>query len=367
MARDENGTYTLPEGDVVSGTPITTEWGNNSLNDLKAAMTDSLSRSGKGGMQEQMKAVTGTPAEPGYSFNGNLGTGRSLDANGYIVESIGGVAVTRFSIAGGIEQYIDGAWEAVSKQDAIDVVYDPASSNLSATNVQAAIDEISGDTGGFVTLDTAQQISGKKTFLATPAMSRVDDPSNGARIIERTGSHTIVGHDSYATIIRGNSQNGITHEWNGGSGTSLNSTNAMSHLDESIIDLIYPVGIIVEFEASTDPGTTWPHTTWAPSGVGRWRASVGVHIDITGEGADGIPPGDLVEGTYYHKLTINEMPAHKHDLTQWGRIGAAGSDIDVHSRTARGGTTPTLQNTGGGAAHNNMPPAFSLYAWERTA
>ena len=49
--RDSSGTYSLPAGNpVVSGTIIETAWANPTMSDIASALTDSLSRSGKGGM-----------------------------------------------------------------------------------------------------------------------------------------------------------------------------------------------------------------------------------------------------------------------------------------------------------------------------
>lgn len=51
MSRDANGTYNLPAGNpVVSATKIRVAWANPTMSDIGAALTDSLSRSGKGGM-----------------------------------------------------------------------------------------------------------------------------------------------------------------------------------------------------------------------------------------------------------------------------------------------------------------------------
>lgn len=51
MSRDASGNYNLPAGNpVVSGTVITTAWANPTMADLGSALTDSLSRTGKGGM-----------------------------------------------------------------------------------------------------------------------------------------------------------------------------------------------------------------------------------------------------------------------------------------------------------------------------
>ena len=48
MSRNGSGVYTLPAGNpVVSGTVIATSWANNTMNDLAAAMTDSVAADGQ--------------------------------------------------------------------------------------------------------------------------------------------------------------------------------------------------------------------------------------------------------------------------------------------------------------------------------
>ena len=48
MSRNGSGTYTLPAGNpVVTGTTISSTWANNTMNDLAAAMTDSVAADGQ--------------------------------------------------------------------------------------------------------------------------------------------------------------------------------------------------------------------------------------------------------------------------------------------------------------------------------
>lgn len=77
MSRDSSGNYTLPSGvnPVVEGTEIEPAWANTTLDDIASALTDSLSRSGKGGVLTPFKVPNGSAAAPGYAFNAEPSSG----------------------------------------------------------------------------------------------------------------------------------------------------------------------------------------------------------------------------------------------------------------------------------------------------
>lgn len=76
MSRNGSGTYTLPSGNpVVSGTLIEASWANTTLSDLASAMTDSLSRSGQGGMTAALRLFDGTSSVPGLAWGSETTTG----------------------------------------------------------------------------------------------------------------------------------------------------------------------------------------------------------------------------------------------------------------------------------------------------
>lgn len=63
MPRATDGTYTLaPLNPVVRGDPIVIDWANPTMDDIEAALTDSLSRSGKGPMLAPLTLLNSTPA-----------------------------------------------------------------------------------------------------------------------------------------------------------------------------------------------------------------------------------------------------------------------------------------------------------------
>lgn len=69
MARSPTGTFTLVAGNpVITGTIITSDWANTTMPDIGAALTDSLSRTGQGGMLAPFRGVSGSATAPAHSF-----------------------------------------------------------------------------------------------------------------------------------------------------------------------------------------------------------------------------------------------------------------------------------------------------------
>ena len=69
MPRDALGVVTLPVGNpVVSGTAISADVQNATVADHASMIEDSLSRSGKGGMNAAMKFADGAAATPSVTF-----------------------------------------------------------------------------------------------------------------------------------------------------------------------------------------------------------------------------------------------------------------------------------------------------------
>lgn len=89
MPRNSTGTYTLVAGNpVITGTVIESDWANTTMPDLGVEMSDSLSRSGKGGMLSTFKAVTGSAAAPSMTFNNFTGQGLYSSAEGDVRMSV---------------------------------------------------------------------------------------------------------------------------------------------------------------------------------------------------------------------------------------------------------------------------------------
>lgn len=78
-------------------------------------------------------------------------------------------------------------------------------------------------------------------------------------------------------------------------------------------------------------------------------------------------------GAATHTLTVDQIPAHAHSTlysksgatdASWGfTYSGGGGQLSNTSNLASSG----VANTGGGAAHNNMPPYLAVYVWKRTA
>lgn len=102
MPRNASGQYDLPTGinPVVPQTTITASWANPTLQDMAAALTNSLDRTGLGGMTAAFKLFDGTAAAPGLSFLNETSLGLYRSNVGAMGLVTGGVM--NFSIQTGI-------------------------------------------------------------------------------------------------------------------------------------------------------------------------------------------------------------------------------------------------------------------------
>lgn len=123
-----------------------------------------------------------------------------------------------------------------------------------------------------------------------------------------------------------------------------------------ILDLAHPVGSYYWSAESTDPGTLFGGT-WAQV-KDKFVLAAG---DTYTAGATG--------GEAAHTLTTDEIPSHQHTYdrafsTVHDGSGNVANYLRYTGGTAAGGSTGA---TGGGLAHNNMPPYEVAYCWKRTA
>jgi hypothetical protein len=125
---------------------------------------------------------------------------------------------------------------------------------------------------------------------------------------------------------------------------------------------IYPVGsIYINAAVTTNPATLLGFGTWSSFGTGRCL----VGYSPTDSDFDALQE---TGGAKTHTLSIAEMPSHNHNRPLGWKPAPNSTDVDI---TGGNGINPqtnmVTDNTGGGGAHNNMPPYIVAYMWRRTA
>jgi hypothetical protein len=136
--RNSSGTYTPTAGvPVTPSTTISTTMFNGLVDDLSATLTDSASRSGKGGFSAPVRTADGTVAAPAHAFTSETGSGLYKAAAGDVRLAVGGVDALKL-IPGGI----NGPLVFPSGTTAIQVTlangYLQLQGNLSAANATFA-------------------------------------------------------------------------------------------------------------------------------------------------------------------------------------------------------------------------------------
>lgn len=144
--------------------------------------------------------------------------------------------------------------------------------------------------------------------------------------------------------------------------------------------IAWPVGSVFVSVVDTDPAVLLGIGTWQAFGAGR----VLVGKDAADSDFDAI---DKTGGAKTHTLTESQIPSHTHTVNDPGHshvtqryptttggssgftadTSMSGTPADNTLATKSNTTGITNANTGGGAAHNNLPPFVTVRFWRRIA
>lgn len=156
---------------------------------------------------------------------------------------------------------------------------------------------------------------------------------------------------------KGLSSNDFTNEYK----EKLDNLNGGSDGEVSLLD-VYPVGSIYMSVNNTNPsvlfGGTWEQLQ------DRFLLGAG-QVYVNGK----------IGGSATHKLTIEEMPKHRHPIayddssktfyTSWGESGEHTGHIQTNG--ANQWQQPYADWVGGDQPHSNMPPYLVVYMWKRVS
>lgn len=126
----------------------------------------------------------------------------------------------------------------------------------------------------------------------------------------------------------------------------------------SLLNLMYPVGSVYISVNGTDPTILFG---------GKWEEIEGRFL----LGADSTYKAGTTGGEATHKLTVNEMPKHKHDWRGYTKVNygsayaAAIFGQDLVNTDSGDYKDKGPQSVGDDQPHNNMPPYLVVYMWKR--
>lgn len=150
--------------------------------------------------------------------------------------------------------------------------------------------------------------------------------------------------------------------------TAVATLNTTKLAKAELLDAVYPIGSLYMSVSAADPNTLFG---------GTWERLKDRFLLAAGDTyAAGTTGGEAA-----HTLTVAEMPAHTHGISRTGTIsepsvllgapgqytGNAFASLGTSGIDALATTTYSVATTGGGTAHNNMPPYLTVYMWKRTA
>ena len=380
MSRDASGNYTLPAGNpVVSGETIESAWANGTMNDIKEALTDSLSRTGLGGMVSAFKFVNGALGAPGASFINDATTGMWLSAAADLRFSAGGVQALRLQGTSatfpGTVSGIGGSFTTVTVGTSTvlgnnSITSPSLTSKTTVSNIRISIEDAS-NTGSSITLvanNTANPGTGDIYLQADDAVG-VNNPTvqircDRAWLAGKTnGSIGLAALNASTKMVLSSAD--VTVGMTGVGNKPLEVRGSTTLVDATgVLTLAGASGITLQGAVT---GTSATFTgSYTGSAVG------GIHLsnfsDLTFIVSAGAP-SDVFTGTKPIQLlgSATTVKATTGALTLDAAVGAvtitsgANTTIDADNQfTATGATAVTLTATTGGATLRALNGSLSL-------
>lgn len=325
-------------------------------------------------------------------LNGNAATASKLN-------TVGG-GTTTFNWVGKAGQP-NWLWGGNNSAPTEQYVYNPSNFHVAAANTATSATTAGNVSNKIYYSADSPSVATDKLFTVKQAYAGEDNVPNNGLVIQSGPTGANYNGKLYIT------DNGSDGVWIGGvaagkevgwtrlvenkgtwnisiSGNAASATNADKLDGYHVSDLlgkIYPVGSIYMSMSATNPHDLFGVGTWKR--ISQGRMLLGADDSTYKAGATG--------GEATHTLTAAEMPAHSHGistsgdhshyfygsdnnngpLTEGDGLDTEGNDHftrNVRFTTSSAGAhTHTISNSGGGAAHNNMPPYLVCYIWQRTA
>ena len=335
MPRDSNGNYTLPAGNpVTANTVIEADgWGNPTMEDLAAAMTDSLSREGQGGMLAPFLNQDGTMANPGMTWTNEPSSGWYRKAPGEFWYSVSGADI--FGISGlGIELAPGAGAEGIS-------------SFIQISDTQPPL------------------VEGEQWFKSDGGQFVMEyvNPDASTTLIA-----TVSAGGDFVPYGEKDQPNGVP------------SLDANSHVPAMQLLNAFPIGAIYMTADNNSP-QNWMGGVWSQVAQGRVLLGVGTlgsDTYVAGDtgGLATVSLTDAQNGIHNHSVSD---PGHTHSPIGGGNLvkdsvgqnnatgpGPLNYFVQSPSLTTEG-TGIAVNNSSGGAAHENRQPYLAIYYWQRTA
>lgn len=147
------------------------------------------------------------------------------------------------------------------------------------------------------------------------------------------------------------------------------SSDLENVIKKVVLDTYFPVGSLYLTVGNENPNTTIGGT-WVRFGNGKTL----VGVDTNDSDFNSV---EKTGGEKTHRLTINEMPSHKHEVKMSytpnsnhthsnGTYAMSFAEGANPSDNTYQSTDDRISNTGNNQAHNNLQPYITVYMWKRT-